>query len=490
MDAYDSNFRNDSQIPPVPDPDVSHDSPVTKVPPEHRRKASPYENSPYENWGSKVREENTYQPQSQPPERPPRKNASGRGRRFLAIVLTVALVAAGCWITASSVNRRWEARTAALEDSLTQQIQDLQEQLDNQTVAVQPGISSQPLPEDGSSLTPSQLYAANVDSVVAISSTVETSDYYYGSGEATSTGSGFLFSQDGYVVTNYHVVEGASAVEVAMYDGSEYPAQVVGYDATNDIAVLKIDGENLPAASIGQSGSLSIGDMVVAIGNPLGQLAATQTVGYVSGINREVATDSTILSMIQTDAAINPGNSGGPLFNMYGQVIGITTAKYSGMTNSGASIEGIGFAIPIDDVMPIINDLISYGYVTGAYIGVTVQNTDADSAAMFGLPTGAYVLEVVEGGSADRAGIQVKDIIIDLGGNTVSNVTELTRALRKFQAGDTTTVTVIRSGKEITLDITLDEKPQELPEETQPAPDDGGYSSDPFSDWFSWYFGS
>ena len=414
----------------------------------------------------------------------------GRGRRFLAIVLTVALVAAGCWITASSVNRRWEARTAALEDSLTQQIQDLQEQLDNQTVAVQPGITSQPLPEDGSSLTPSQLYAANVDSVVAISSTVETSDYYYGSGEATSTGSGFLFSQDGYVVTNYHVVEGASAVEVAMYDGSEYPAQVVGYDATNDIAVLKIDGENLPAASIGQSGSLSIGDMVVAIGNPLGQLAATQTVGYVSGINREVATDSTILSMIQTDAAINPGNSGGPLFNMYGQVIGITTAKYSGMTNSGASIEGIGFAIPIDDVVPIINDLISYGYVTGAYIGVTVQNTDADSAAMFGLPTGAYVLEVVEGGSAARAGIQVKDIIIDLGGNTVSNVTELTRALRKFQAGDTTTVTVIRSGKEITLDITLDEKPQELPEETQPAPDDGSYSSDPFSDWFSWYFGS
>ena len=218
--------------------------------------------------------------------------------------------------------------------------------------------------------------------------------------------------------------------------------------------------------------------------------AATQTVGYVSGINREVATDSTILSMIQTDAAINPGNSGGPLFNMYGQVIGITTAKYSGMTNSGASIEGLGFAIPIDDVVPIINDLISYGYVTGAYIGVTVQNTDADSAAMFGLPTGAYVLEVVEGGSAARAGIQVKDIIIDLGGNTVSNVTELTRALRKFQAGDTTTVTVIRSGKEITLDITLDEKPQELPEETQPAPDDGSYSSDPFSDWFSWYFGS
>ena len=136
---------------------------------------------------------------------------------------------------------------------------------------------------------------------------------------------------------------------------------------------------------------------------------------------------------------------------------------------------------------PSSNDLISYGYVTGAYIGVTVQNTDADSAAMFGLPTGAYVLEVVEGGSADRAGIQVKDIIIDLGGNTVSNVTELTRALRKFQAGDTTTVTVIRSGKEITLDITLDEKPQELPEETQPAPDDGGYSSDPFSDWFSRY---
>ena len=229
--------------------------------------------------------------------------------------------------------------------------------------------------------------------------------------------------------------------------------------------------------------------MVVAIGNPLGELAATQTVGYVSGINREVATDSTIINMIQTDAAINPGNSGGPLFNMRGEVIGITTAKYSGTTGSGASIEGIGFAIPIDDVVPIIDDLVEHGYVTGGYLGVTVQNTDADSAAMFGLPTGAYVLEVTEGSSADRAGIQPKDIITDLGGHKVSNITELTRALRNFKGGDSTTVTVIRSGKEVTMDITLDEKPQELPapttQETEPViPSDGGYE-----DWFNWFFG-
>lgn len=131
--------------------------------------------------------------------------------------------------------------------------------------------------------------------------------------------------------------------------------------------------------------------MVVAIGNPLGRLAATETVGYVSGINREVTTDNTVISMLQTDAAINPGNSGGPLFNMYGEVIGITTAKYSGTTNSGASIEGIGFAIPIDDVMGIISDLIDYGYVTGAYMGISVKDNYKEAAAQFGLPTGRRI---------------------------------------------------------------------------------------------------
>ena len=164
----------------------------------------------------------------------------------------------------------------------------------------------------------------------------------------------------------------------------------------------------------------------------------------------------------------------------------------SGTTTSGASIEGIGFAIPIDDVKPIVEDLIHYGYVTGAYMGVTVENTDAESAAKFGLPTGAYIVEVVKGGAADRAGIQPKDIVIDLGGNKVSNITDLTRALRNFKAGDTTTVTLIRSGKEMTLDITLDEKPQETTTDTQPTSDtsDSNMPSEGnYNDWFNWFFG-
>jgi serine protease Do len=252
-----------------------------------------------------------------------------------------------------------------------------------------------------------------------------------------------------------------------------------------------VEAEGLSAAPLGSSTDLVIGDMVVAIGNPLGELASTQTVGYVSGIDREVSTDGlTTINMIQTDAAINPGNSGGPLFNMKGEVIGITTAKYSGTTGSGASIEGIGFAIPIDDVEPLINDLIDYGYVTGAYMAVTVQDTD-ESAAKFGLPSGAYIVSVEKDGAADRAGIEAKDIVIAVDEHKVSNVTELTRALRNYKAGDTATITLIRSGAEKTVEITFDERPQQTedpaPSQEVPQPSDGSY--DEWFDYFRRYFG-
>lgn len=449
------------------------------------RRESPYENSPYE-LHEPPREDAYYYRQE--PQKP-RKSGAGRKshpiwRGILAAVLAVALVAGGCLITASSVNRYWEKQTA----SLNSRIDSLEKQLGRGGSSAGAGTVTQQLPA-GSHMTPNQLYEQNVDSVVAISSTVESVGFY-GVTEGTASGSGFILTQDGYIVTNSHVVEGANSISVILHDGTEYPATVKGTDSANDIAILKVDATDLPAAAIGKSGEMNIGDMVVAIGNPLGTLSATQTVGYVSGINREVTTDSAIISMIQTDAAINPGNSGGPLFNMQGQVVGITTAKYSGTTNSGASIEGIGFAIPIDDVLPIINDLIDYGYVTGAYMGVTVSNTDAESAAMFGLPTGAYVLEVVPDGSADRAGIQVKDIIIRLGDTAVSSVTDLTRALRQYKAGDIVTITLIRGGKEMTLDVTLDEKPQPQ-EDVQdiPTPDENMPSEGNYEDWYDWFFG-
>ena len=295
------------------------------------------------------------------------------------------------------------------------------------------------------------------------------------------------------MITNFHVVEDATGIDVVMHDGTEYAAELVGKDSSNDLAVLKIDAAGLPAATLGSSNDLVIGDMVVAIGNPLGELASTQTVGYVSGIDREVSTSGSIttISMIQTDAAINPGNSGGPLFNMYGQVIGITTAKYSGTTGSGASIEGIGFAIPIDDVEPLISDLIDYGYVTGAYMAITVQDMDSESADMYGLPTGAYIVTVEKDGAADRAGLQPKDIVIGLDDTVVSNVTELTRTLRNYKAGDSATVKLIRSGKEMTLTITFDERPQQTEETAPQQPEDMPQSGD-FNDlyeYFRRYFG-
>ncbi len=464
---------------PAADPGVYHG-------PGSGRKESPYANSPY------VRQqpapEYRYQPQTQPPQKPPKvKKPRGRfpWKKLTAAVLTVALVAGSCAVTGAMVNEFWEERTEDLEDRLLGQIEALQEQLDKPALPGSFG-PSQPV-TDGSTMTPSQLYTACVDSVVAISSTVQTSGFY-GSSQGSSSGSGFILSSDGYVVTNYHVVEDATAIDVILHDDTTYAAELVGHDATNDIAVLKVEAEGLPAAALGSSGQLNIGDMVAAIGNPLGELASTQTVGYVSGINREVATDSSIISMIQTDAAINPGNSGGPLFNMYGQVIGITTAKYSGTTGSGASIEGIGFAIPIDDVVPIINDLIEYGYVTGAYMGVTVSNTGSEAADMYGLPTGARIEEVVKGGAADRAGLQPKDIIIALGEHQVRSITDLTRALRRYKAGDTTTVTFLRGGREMTLDILLDEKPQESAVQAPPQPEGQMPNSGDYEDWYEYFF--
>ena len=414
-------------------------------------------------------------------EQPPKKSRKGMKTAVSAILVT-ALVAGSCGATYGVVNSKFEKQAEADAAAIAQ----LQRKVDSLRVTSADPVSY--VMEEGA-MTPKSIYQAYASSVVGISSTVSATSFGGQIRQGTSTGSGFILTEDGYVVTNYHVIEGATSVKVVMDNKEEYTAEVIGYDALNDIAVLKIDAKDLPAVKLGSSDELSIGDMVVAIGNPLGSLTATLTVGYVSGKDRQISTDSSsAINMIQTDAAINSGNSGGPLFNMYGEVVGITSAKYSGTTSSGASIEGISFAIPIDDVMSIIGDLRDFGYVTGAYLGVTVRDTDASAASLYGLPTGAYVETVVDGGSADQAGIQPKDIIIKLGDYDVSTVSELTRTLRRFKAGDKTAVTVIRSGERITLDITLDERPKDLnatPPATEPVmPDNGSYD-----EWYKYFFG-
>ena len=449
---------------------------------------SPYENSPYERPMEYRQEQFHYEPQPRPAKAPKKHRSAGRfWRGALAVCLVAVMVAGGCLITAGSINNTWRKNTEQTTQQLEQRIQELEQKLAEQESKA---------PVSGSAvasawgMTPAQVYQQNVASVVAISVTVKTQSFGQVM-EGTSSGSGFILTEDGYVVTNYHVVEGGSAISVIMNDGTQLEAQLVGSDSANDLAVLKVEAQNLPAVTLGSSSELTVGDMVVAIGNPLGELNSTQTVGYVSGKDREVTTGGTIINMIQTDAAINPGNSGGPLFNMYGEVIGITTAKYSGTTSSGASIEGIGFAIPIDDVMGIIGDLRSYGYVTGAYLGITVQDVASEFSSAYGI-SGACVVSVEPGYAAERAGVQPRDIIVALNGQNITSITSLTRALRGYKAGDTVQLTVIRGGEKLTLDVTLDERPQNLGSASAEPDQEQMPSEGDFDEWYEYfrrYFG-
>ena len=418
------------------------------------RRESPYANSPYMT-GQTRPYQYQYQPQTQPPEKrekKPRRSGKSTWKTVIAAVLVVALVASGCLITASGVNRKWEQKTSQITQQLGRQIDDLQKQIDS----VPSGTSGALPAADGSAMTPAQLYQSNVDSVVAISCTMQTTAYGQ-SVEGMSSGSGFILTEDGYVVTNYHVVQNASNITVTTHSGDEYAATVKGYDATNDVAVLKVEAEGLSAATIGSSGNLSIGDMVVAIGNPLGRLAATETVGYVSGINREVTTDNTVISMLQTDAAINPGNSGGPLFNMYGEVIGITTAKYS-TSSSGTNVEGLGFAIPSSTVKEVAEQLISQGYVSGRpTLGLEGESLSSFDQYYYRLPAGLYITDVDRSSDAAAKGIEEGDILLSVNGTNVTTMDALNGAVYNLDVGDTVEVVIYRSGKQYRVSLTVTE---------------------------------
>ena len=453
------------------------------------RKESPFANSPYQ----MEHEQNHYQPQYEAPQKPKKKKKNSAGKKILACVLSLAVVAGSCGITAALVNDYWDQRTEAMEKSFAQQIQSLQAQIDRASPAGTGNSVSGTAVANGG-LTPGQVYAKNVHSVVLITSQVTGSVY----GQATtgvSSGSGFILSEDGYVITNAHVVEGASSVEVTTYNGEVYAAQIQGTDTTNDVALLKVDATGLDAVAVGSSDDLIVGDQVVAIGNPLGDLTSTMTVGYVSAKDRDVTTEGVTINMIQTDAAINSGNSGGPLFNMKGEVVGITTAKYSGNSSSGATIEGIGFAIPINDAMALVEDLMEFGYVKGAYMGVMIRDMDAQTAALaqtYGLPVGPIIISTEAGGAAERAGLQANDIVTQIGDTRVQTMSELTRALRKFEPGDTTTVTVFRNTQTLELEITFDERPADAGVTTQPqetVPQETMPSQGGIEDWLKPFFG-
>ena len=324
-------------------------------------------------------------------------------------------------------------------------------------------------------MTPAEVYAANVNSTVGITTAITTNFWGYTTTSAAS-GSGFIISDDGYILTNYHVIEDSSSITVSMYNGDTYDAALIGCDESNDIAVLKIEAEGLVPVVLGDSDHLNVGDSVLAIGNPLGELTFSLTVGAVSAKDREVTLSSTVtMDLIQTDCAINSGNSGGALFNLYGEVIGITNAKYS--SGSGeASIDNIGFAIPVNDVMPIVESIIEKGYISKPYIGVSIYDVSAEARA-YGIPAGAAVQAVSEDSPAQAAGLQAGDVITAVNGTAIDDSSALKEQVSACRVGDELVLTVYRQGQTLELNLTVGEQIISALENTQPQSGSSGYQS-------------
>ncbi len=283
---------------------------------------------------------------------------------------------------------------------------------------------------------------------------------WYGQNQVESgAGSGVIISSDGYILTCAHVVDGASTITVTIGD-KDYTATLVGEDTTSDIAVIKIDADGLTPATVGNSDSLKVGQSVMAVGNPLGELGGTVTGGMISALNRSVTIQGSssvnTMSLIQMDASVSPGNSGGGLFNMNGELVGIVNAK-----SSSSDAEGLGFAIPINDAIKVAQELLENGYVTGRpYLGITyLAVTDAQTASQLGVNAyGVYVVEVVKGGPAEKAGLQAGDRIVSVDGTEIASKDDLGTLMQKHAAGDTLSITIARDGQMQTVNVTLGEK--------------------------------
>lgn len=354
----------------------------------------------------------------------------------------------------------------------------------------------------GQPMTPEQLYAANLASCVGITVSTTSVNIFGQTSTSAASGSGFVLTQDGYIVTNYHVIEDAVddssvSIEVSFADGTQYTATLVGGEQDNDVAVLKIDATGLQPVTLGDSDQLVVGETVYTIGNPLGELTYSLTDGLVSALDRLITTSSTnpvtnqketiTLNVLQTNCAINPGNSGGPLFDSYGNVVGVVNAKYT-ETSSGVSAEGLGFALPINDLKDIIEEIIEYGYVTGKpYLGIQVNVVDEQMQA-YGIPAGAVVEYVADGSCAQKGGLQVNDIITAIDDTAVDSPSALTAALSSnYKAGDTITLTVVRNLEEIKLTITLDEENDQTESANQIQ--DQSNQQNNYQGSYSWPFG-
>lgn len=313
---------------------------------------------------------------------------------------------------------------------------------------------------NGQKLEANQIYSYYVNSTVGITTEVVTTNYFGQPVTAAAAGSGFVVSEDGYIMTNHHVIENANSIQVSFVDGTTYDATLVGSEAENDIAILKIDANGLTPVVMGNSDEIQVGEEVVAIGNPLGELTFSMTSGIISAKDRSISLSSNeVMNMIQTDTAINSGNSGGPLFDMYGRVIGLTTAKHSGTSASGSAIiEGLGFAIPVNDIMDMVQDIIEHGYVTGkAYMGITVSTIPLTDAETYGISPGALVQSVDSVSCSAKAGLEKGDIIIGFNDVKIASSADLIEAKKEYKAGETVSLTVERKGQQFKTELTFDE---------------------------------
>ena len=389
----------------------------------------------------------------QPPQEPVQdlkphkeKKPAPRWAKITAIVLAGAIVSGACgYGGAMLANHASYGSTTITQSSRTASAVTVKK-VDGQTA-----------------MSPAEVYASTVNSVVSINCSSTSTNIFGQSTESASSGSGFIITSDGYIVTNHHVISGASKISVTLHNGDTYDATVIGSDSDYDVAVLKVDAKDLTPVTLGDSTNVNVGDTVLAVGNPLGELTFSLTSGMVSALNREVTFSNGLrMSLIQTDAAINSGNSGGALFNMYGEVVGITNAKYGSSSSSSgtASIDNIGFAIPIDDVRSIVESIIENGYIVKPYIGVSVQNVSSESQQL-GLPQGAAVAQVVASSPAESAGLKANDIITAVNGTAITSSTDLVNTVKGAAIGDELTLSVYRQGQEMELKLTVGEKTQD-----------------------------
>ena len=410
-----------------------------------------------------------------------KKHHRGIGR-VVALILSCAVISAACGFGGAILaqNGSSTGKTTVQQSNRTATTVNVKK-VDGQTL-----------------MSPAEVYASTVNSVVSINCSAVSTNIFGQQTESASSGSGFIYTADGYIVTNQHVVANASSINVTLYNGDTYPATLVGSDSDYDVAVLKIDAKDLPAVTLGNSTDVNVGDTVMAIGNPLGELTFSMSSGIVSCVNRAINVEGTPFNMIQVDASINPGNSGGPLMNLYGEVVGIVSAKYSSYADT--TVEGLGFAIPINDVQSIISDIMENGSVTDkAYMAITAGTMTQQMAAQYKINAteGVFVYSVEDGGAGDKAGLKLGDVITKLNDTQITSMEDLSAAKKGFKAGDTVTLTVLRDGQEITTQLTFDAQPQTTDDTTDSSQssdngynnDNNGYNGNGYSDLYDYFFG-